>query len=246
MLRERQKRNMLATLFLSQGVPMLLAGDELGKTQNGNNNCYCQDTELSWLQWDLDPDQRQMLDFVRGVVAIRKTQPVFRRQKFFQGRSIRGEDPTTDVAWIGTDGKTLSDEAWNSGFVKCMGLRLEGKLIGEVDKQGQPITGDTLLLLLNAHHENIAFMLPDPLPNAFWEPLMDTAQFPGRLSETKGGTQYEIFGRSVALLRLSSPAIEEQQKEGFVSAEIIAEAAMEGPKARHDLLEGAEGTPQQS
>ena len=105
-LRERQKRNLLATLFLSQGVPMLLAGDELGKTQHGNNNCYCQDNEISWLQWDLNDEQQQMLDFVRGVVALRKTQPVFRRQKFFQGRSIRGDEPATgDVAWIGTDGK---------------------------------------------------------------------------------------------------------------------------------------------
>ena len=124
-LRERQKRNMLATLFLSQGVPMLLAGDELGKTQQGNNNCYCQDNEISWLQWDLNHEQQQMLEFVRGIVAMRKTEPVFRRQKFFQGRSIRGgEDVAHDVGWIGTDGKEVSDEVWNAGFIKCLGLRL--------------------------------------------------------------------------------------------------------------------------
>ena len=238
-LRERQKRNLLATLFLSQGVPMLLAGDELGKTQGGNNNCYCQDTEISWLQWDLDHDQQQMLDFVRGLVAIRKTEPVFRRQKFFQGRSIRGEEGTiSDVGWIGTDGKKSQTTPGMPGSSNALGLRLDGKLIGEVDDQGVPIEGDTVLLLLNAHHENIMFMLPTPLADAFWQPLMDTAQFPGRLSDTKGGTQYELFGRSMALLRLTTPEIEEKQKEGFVAAEIIAEAAMEGPKSRdasHDI-----------
>ncbi|HVC92820.1 MAG TPA: glycogen debranching protein GlgX [Pirellulales bacterium] len=232
-LRERQKRNMLATLVLSQGVPMLLAGDELGKTQGGNNNCYCQDNERTWLQWDLNDEQRQMLEFVRGVVALRKTQPVFRRQKFFQGRSIRGnEESSGDVGWIGTDGKDVADDVWNSGFVKWLGLRLEGKLIGEIDDHGEPIEGDTVLLLLNAHHEKILFMLPDPVADAFWEPLMDTAHFPSRLSETKGGAQYEVQGRSMALLRLTTPTIKEEQKDGFVAAEVLAEAAMEGRKRR--------------
>ena len=128
---------------------MLLAGDELGKTQNGSNNCYCQDNEISWLQWDLNDQQKQMLDFVRGIVAIRKTQPVFRRQKFFQGRSIRGgEEATSDVAWLGADGNPLTDEAWNAGFM-CVGLRMDGELIGEVDEQAVPIRGDTVLLLFN-------------------------------------------------------------------------------------------------
>ncbi|MBC7815446.1 MAG: glycogen debranching enzyme GlgX, partial [Planctomycetaceae bacterium] len=230
-LRERQKRNMLGTLLLSQGVPMLLAGDELGQTQHGNNNCYCQDNETSWLKWDLSEPQQQMLQFVRGVVALRKTQPVFCRQKFFQGRSIRGkEGDLSDVAWIGTDGKEVSDEVWNAGFVKCVGLYMNGKLIGELNEQGEPIEGDTVLLLLNAHHDSVPFMLPVPLANAFWEPLMDTAQFPGQLSDTKGGSQYKILGRSIALLRLSTPAIEEQQKEGFVSAEVLTEAGMGEPK----------------
>jgi isoamylase len=236
-LRERQKRNLLGTLFLSQGVPMLLAGDELGKTQKGNNNCYCQDNEISWLQWNLNDEQRQLLEFVRGVVSIRKTEAVFRRQKFFQGRSIRGEEGSdSDVCWIGTDGKPLADEAWNAGFVKCVGLRLDGKLIGEVDDHGAPVSGDTVLLLLNAHHGNIPFMLPVPVADAFWQPLMDTAQFPGRLSDTKGGTQYELLGRSIALLRLATPAVVEKQKEGFVAAEVIAEAALEGAKSREPAV----------
>jgi glycogen operon protein len=241
-LRERQKRNLLATLFLSQGVPMLLAGDELGKSQKGNNNCYCQDNEISWLQWDLNDEQRQMLEFVRGVVSIRKTEAVFRRQKFFQGRSIRGEEGSvSDVGWIGTDGKILADDAWNAGIVKCLGLRLDGKIIGEVDDHGVPIAGNTVLLLLNSHHENIFFMLPVPVADAFWQPMMDTAQFPGRLSDTKGGTQYELLGRSVALLRLTTPAVEEKQKEGFVAAEIIAEAALDGAKSREPAVEAQAG-----
>jgi len=237
-LRERQKRNMLATLFLSQGVPMLLAGDELGKSQSGNNNCYCQDDELSWLQWDLNDAQKQMLEFVRGMIALRKTEPVFRRQKYFQGRSIRGDGKTvSDVAWIGTDGKDVNDDVWNAGFVKCLGLRLDGKLIGELDAHGESIEGDTVLLILNAHHESVPFMLPTPVADAYWEPLMDTAQFPGHLNNTKAGTEYELFGRSMALLRLTTPAKEEQQKQGFVAAEVITEAGMDVPNLRDKSAE---------
>ena len=147
----------------------------------------------------------------------------------------------SDVSWIGTDGKPLADDAWNAGFVKCVGLRLDGQLIGEVDDHGVPISGDTVLLLLNAHHENIPFMLPVPVAEAFWQPLMDTAQFPGRLSDTKGGKQYELLGRSIALLRLTTPAIEEKQKEGFVAAEIIAEAALDGAKSREPVVETLAG-----
>jgi isoamylase len=237
-LRARQKRNMPATLLLSQGVPMLLAGDELGKKQNGNNNCYCQDTELSWLQWDLNAEQHQMLDLVRGISALRKMEPVFRRQKYFQGRSIRGDGTaTSDVAWIGIDGKEVNDDVWNSGFVKCLGLRLDGKLTGEINEHGEAIEGDTVLLILNAHHEKIPFMLPTPVADAYWEPLMDTAQFPGRLSDTKGGTEYELLGRSMALLRLTTPAKEEKQREGFVAAEVIVEAGMDGGQSRTAVSE---------
>jgi glycogen operon protein len=233
-------RNMLATLFLSQGVPMLLAGDELAKTQNGNNNCYCQDNETSWLQWDMNDEQTQMLDFVRGMIALRKAEPVFRRQKYFQGRSIRGDgSDASDVSWIGTDGKEVADEVWNAGFIKCLGLRLDGKLIGEVDEHGEPIEGDTVLLLLNSHHEKLPFMLPTPAAEAFWEPLMDTAQFPGHLSDTKGGTEYELQGRCMALLRLATPAKVEQKKQGFVAAEIMADTANQGTTNREPIAEAA-------
>jgi len=222
-LRERQKRNLLATLFLSQGVPMLLAGDELGKTQNGNNNTYCQDNELTWLNWKVSPEQQQLLDFVRGVVALRKAEPVFRRQKFFQGRSIRGEE-IKDVEWYAPDGNEMSDAAWNAGFVKCLGLRLDGDMSGEVDEHGEPLVGNSVLLLLNAHHETIPFTLPVPAGEGHWEPLMDTAQFPGNLSEDGDTKVYELVGRSIALLRLKMPVKAEEPAPAFVAAEITAAA----------------------
>ncbi|HEY4261471.1 MAG TPA: hypothetical protein VGM98_14985, partial [Schlesneria sp.] len=207
----------------------------------GNNNCYCQDNELTWLNWDWNEEQQQMFDFVRGIIALRKAEPVFRRQKFFQGQSIRGSEESSDVCWINIDGKQVTDEVWDAGFVKCIGLRLDGKLIGEVNDHGEPIEGDTVLLLLNAHHEEICFMLPTPVEEAFWEPLLDTAQFPGHLSETKGGAQYRIFARSIALLRLMTPTIKQKQKEGFVAAEIIADLAMDTPVGRESHLKAVQG-----
>ncbi len=221
-LRERQKRNMLATLLVSQGVPMLLAGDELGKTQQGNNNCYCQDSELSWLQWDGGDEQQMMIEFVRGMIAVRKAEPVLRRQKFFQGRPIR-QGEASDLGWIGTDGKELHEDVWNSGFAKCLGVRLDGKLTGEVNEHGEPIEGDTLLILLNAHYEKLPFMLPTPLQGAYWEPLMDTAQFPRHLTDTQGGSEYVLHPRSMALLRLMTATKKEEKKEGFVAIDLVAE-----------------------
>jgi glycogen operon protein len=227
-LRERQKRNMVATLLLSQGVPMLLAGDELGKTQQGNNNCYCQDSEISWLQWDLDDAQKRMLQFVQGMVALRKTHAVFRRQKYFQGRAIRAENgDIADIRWIGTDGQQVSDDVWNSGIAKCIGLMLSGDVMGEIDAKGQPITGDTVLLLLNAHHEDIDFVLPTPAEESTWTSLMDTARFAGDIGDTAGGAKYRLHSRSMALLRLSTAEIIEKQRESFVAPEVLAEANVE-------------------
>ena len=138
---------------------------------------------LPWLRFNPD-DLDCALDASAGI-ALRKAEPVFRRQKYFQGRSIRGEENVRDVAWIGTDGRDVNDEVWNAGFIRCVGLRLDGKLIGEVNEHGEPIEGDTVLLLLNAHHEDIRFILPAPVGEANWEPLMDPAQFPGQLSQTE-------------------------------------------------------------
>ena len=184
-LRWQQKRNFITTLLLSQGVPMLLAGDELSHTQQGNNNAYCQDNELTWLNWELLTDEQQdFYDFVRTVVQIQHTQPVFQRRKFFQGRPIRGEG-ILDISWFEPSGEEMTEEAWNTGYARCLGVRWAGDLIGETDERGEPVVGDTVLLLMNAHHEAIPFTLP-PLKEAQqWERLLDTAE--GSASPLAGG-----------------------------------------------------------
>jgi isoamylase len=199
-LRERQKRNLIATLFSSQGVPMLLAGDELSHTQNGNNNTYCQDNELSWLDWNLDERKKAFLDFVRSIVRIWKEQPVFQRRKFFQGRAIRGSD-IKDISWIAPDGREMSDEDWSAGFVRTLGVRLAGDLIGEVDERGEALAGDTLFLLLSAHHEPVAFALPAASAGYGWERLVDTADPGSQPVRPAADVPYTLQGRSLVLLR---------------------------------------------
>ena len=173
-LRQRQKRNLMATLLLSQGVPMILGGDELGHTQKGNNNTYCQDNELTWLDWDLDAGQKQFLAFVRQLIELRRAQPVLRRRSFFRGRSLRGSE-VKDISFFDPSGQEMTDESWSAGFVKCLGVRWAGDLIDELDEKGEPVIGDTLLILLNAHHETITFTLPPHGAAACWELLFQTA-----------------------------------------------------------------------
>ena len=159
-LRERQKRNLLSTLLLSQGVPMISHGDELGRTQAGNNNAYCQDNELTWIDWDLTEEQKALLEFTAQLVHFRLSQPALRHRKYFQGRAIRGGG-VKDVAWLAPDGREMTDEAWNADFVRCLGMVLSGNTIEEVDEQGEPLIGDTLLILLNAHTDKVPFTLPE-------------------------------------------------------------------------------------
>ena len=158
-LRERQKRNMLATLLLSQGVPMICGGDEMGRTQQGNNNAYCQDNEISWFDWNLTKPQQALLAFTKRLIALRQEHPVFRRRRFFQGRRIRGAE-VKDLSWLRPDGKEMTDEDWAKGYVRCLGVRLAGHAIEEKDSKGRPIMDDTFLILLNAHHEPRPFTLP--------------------------------------------------------------------------------------
>jgi glycogen operon protein len=199
-LRERQKRNLMATLLLSQGVPMLCGGDELSHTQNGNNNAYCQDNELTWLNWELNDEQRRFLEFVQRVTRLRHEQPVFQRRKFFLGRRIRGSD-IKDISWFRSSGDEMSDKDWAAGFVRCLGVRLAGDLIGDVDERGEAIVGDTLLLLLNAHHEPIPFRLPATKPEHAWERLFDTADDAAPPLAAEGGYEYPLQGRSLVLWR---------------------------------------------
>jgi glycogen operon protein len=203
-LRERQKRNLIASLLLSQGVPMIRGGDELSHTQNGNNNAYCQDNETTWLNWELSKEQQQFLDFVRMVTSIWRQQPVFQRRKFFLGRKIRGSD-IKDISWFDPSGQEMSDEAWEAGFVRCLGVRLAGDLIGDVDERGEPVVGETLLVLLNAHHEPIPFTLPATKIEHHWECLYDTASEKADPLAYPGGQKYALQGRSLAVLRTRVP-----------------------------------------
>jgi isoamylase len=198
-LRDRQRRNFVATLMLSQGVPMLLAGDELSHTQKGNNNTYCQDNELSWLDWGRDERKDRFLEFVKRATRVWHEQPVLKRRKFFQGRSIRGAG-ITDVSWFGPAGQEMSDQDWGA-HIRCIGLRLAGDLIGEVSDRGEPIVGDTLLVLLNAHHEAIPFTFPITNPDHRWERLYDTAEDPSPAVVHAAGDVYALRDRSVALFR---------------------------------------------
>jgi glycogen operon protein len=200
-LRERQKRNLVATLVLSQGVPMLLGGDELSHTQQGNNNAYGQDNEMNWLRWELDERRQKFLDFVKRVIDLRRTQPVFQRRNFFIGRSIRGTD-IKDISFLDPESKEMDDKDWNAGFVRCMGVRLAGDLINEVAERGEPIVGDTILVLLNAHHEAIPFTLPVYKSGQRWERLLDTAQEGDAPCEQYAEQyQYPLEGRSMAVFR---------------------------------------------
>jgi glycogen operon protein len=198
--RERQKRNFMATLLLSQGVPMIASGDELGHTRQGNNNPYCQDNDLNWITWSLSPDQQAFLDFTRRMIATRRRHPVLRRRRFFQGRDIRGAE-VKDIAWFDPSGREMTDEAWVSQAARCLGVRLAGDAISETDERGERISDDTLLVLLNAHDALVPFTLPAVPAEARWVTLIDTARDEREHRRLLGGDQYMLEGRSIAVFR---------------------------------------------
>jgi isoamylase len=204
-LRTKQKRNLLATILLSEGVPMILGGDELGHTQKGNNNTYCQDNELSWVNWQLNETQQDFLAFVKKVIHIWMLQPVFQRRKFFKGRALRGSD-IQDISFFNPSGKEMSDEDWNTGYIKCMGVRLDGDLIDDENERGEPIVGETLLVLLNAHHEPLPFALPAVKPGYQWQRLLDTAYDTNDPLAFQDGDQYTLKDRSLAVLTARASA----------------------------------------
>ncbi|REJ92354.1 MAG: glycogen debranching enzyme GlgX, partial [Planctomycetota bacterium] len=200
-LRARQKRNFVATLLFSQGVAMLRAGDELSHTQQGNNNAYCQDNHLSWLQWDLTADQEEFLDFVKSVIRLWRSNPVFQRRRFFQGREIRGS-AVKDIHWLTPDGVEMSDRDWHSAQARCLGVRLEGVMQDEVDDTGRPVVGQTMLLLLNALPEAVPFHVPAILPEASWRPVLDTSRRRVPKRRFQRGDSYALQPHSLALLQL--------------------------------------------
>jgi glycogen operon protein len=199
-LRERQKRNLLATLLISQGVPMLLAGDEISHTQQGNNNTYCQDNELTWLNWEMTPAKQSLLEFTQRLLKIRRSQPALKRRRFFHGVPIFGT-AVKDIYWLDNHFQEMTEEAWNAGFVKALGVVLIGAN-GELDDHGKPIVGDSLMLLLNAHWEPIEFQFPRLVGIVTdFERLFDTFVPTAPSSPVILNTAYTLQGRSTALFR---------------------------------------------
>ena len=200
-LRERQKRNFLATLLLSQGVPMLCGGDEIGRTQGGNNNAYCQDNEISWYDWDLDERRQALLRFTCRLIQFRRQHPNLRRHKFFQGRPIRGSG-IKDIVWLRADGTEMSDEEWTAGWMRTLGVRLDGGALDVVDDRGRRVTDITLLILANAHHEPVLFSLPAFERGALWRTAFDTNRPELKEDEETVAAPQKITlaGRSLVLL----------------------------------------------
>jgi isoamylase len=200
-LRAKQKRNLLATLLLSQGVPMISAGDPFGHSQMGNNNAYCQDNEISWLNWNLQPQDRDLLTFVQRMISLRKRHPIFRRRRFFQGRPIKGAN-VKDVQWLNPGGTEMSEDEWRDGLVRCLGMFLSGQGLDETDERGRKVVDENFLVLLNAHHEDVGFSLPASSSPARWSAWMDTSRDGGlRPADTYDGSAvYPLQARSLVVL----------------------------------------------
>lgn len=170
-LRNRQKRNFLTTLFLSQGVPMLVAGDELSRTQNGNNNAYCQDNEISWIDWS--KADKELIDFTKQLIRFRHKHPTFRRRRWFQGLPIKGMG-VEDIGWFQPDGSEMSEEHWNQDFAKSMAVFLNGQGIRSVGPKGEQVTDESFYIIFNAHHEPLEFKLPSRKYGSNWIKVIDT------------------------------------------------------------------------
>jgi isoamylase len=200
-LRERQKRNFLATLLLSQGVPMLLGGDEMGRTQHGNNNAYCQDSETSWFDWTDTREQWALVEFTQRLTRLRARHSVFRRRRWFQGRPIHGQG-CNDVEWFRPDGTEMTDEDWTSGFAKSVSIFLNGDAIPDPDNRGERVVDDSFLVLFNAHYEAIDFFMPPERYGERWEVDVDTND-PLLLNErtAKPGSPFPVESRSLVVLR---------------------------------------------
>ncbi|AZP23111.1 glycogen debranching protein GlgX [Streptomyces aquilus] len=201
-LRARQQRNLIATLLLSQGIPMLSHGDELGRTQRGNNNAYCQDNEVSWIDWRLTGEQRALADFTRYVVALRAAHPVLRRRRFFRGETVTyAGQPLPDLVWFAPDAREMTDGDWLRSDAHSVGAFLNGDAIAEPDSCGRPVVDDSFLLLLNSYWEPVDFRLPEPAYGERWTTLIDTAQPQGADEvEHKADSVVSVGARSLVLL----------------------------------------------
>lgn len=201
-IRERQMRNLFATLMLSQGVPMIRSGDEFLHTQRGNNNPYCQDNDLNWLNWELPSGSRDFLAFARRAIQLRFGQPVLRRRQFFQGRPIRGGE-TYDLVWLTLAGQEMKESDWTCHHSRTLAVRLEGKMVGEVDDRGQPILGNTLLVLFNVEDREVEFTLPAVAGHEYWKTALDTASLAASVRRLPGSGRFRMAGRSLAVFTLA-------------------------------------------
>jgi glycogen operon protein len=199
-LRERQKRNLLATLLLSQGTPMVLAGDEFGRTQQGNNNAYCQDNEISWVNWNFGEKEVELAEFVRKVIVLRQSFPILRRARFLTGEYNADLD-VKDVRWLAPSGQDIEEQHWNDGNARCFGMLLDGR--AQASGVKRPAMDATALLILNAFHDVVNFNLPDVVGGTVWRCLLDT-NIPDdhRHGAFKTGDTYAITGRSLVLFVL--------------------------------------------
>lgn len=199
-LRRRQQRNMLATLFFSQGVPMLLSGDEFGRSQLGNNNAYCQDNEISWVSWELNNEQKELASFTRRIVELWRSNPVFQRSSFF--RKPMEADSSHDIHWLTPAAVPMTKADWEAGFAKCVGVLLDSGMRDEVDAHNEPIVGQQVLLLINASEIDLPFTLPDLPEGSYWDAVLDT-YLPKRTSKVQERDAiYQLKSRSfVVLLR---------------------------------------------
>jgi glycogen operon protein len=193
--RRTQQRNLLCTLLLSQGTPMLLAGDERSRTQQGNNNAYCQDNPLSWLDWRLDDEQRALLAFTKKLIWLRREHPIFRRSTFFKGRPLRGAQ-VSDILWLRHDGHAMSDEDWNSASTRSLGVFYSGEGLDDLDAEGHNLCDDDMLLLINSHEEPREFVLPFAEDPRAWELVIDTVDDQAS-EQKKGGESSQVAARSL-------------------------------------------------
>ena len=236
-LRARQQRNFIATLLLSQGVPMLCHGDELGRTQRGNNNVYCQDNELSWVNWKLDDAQHDLIAFTQRVVALRRDHPVFRRRRFFKGDAHQGGiSDVGEIAWFTPAGTPMEPADWTNGYALAVAVFLNGEALFAPDKRGQHILDDSFLVVFNAHHEPLEFTVPPAEYGHWWSVLLDTADDAGGSSDTGDtyapGHQVIIAPRSLVILRRPL------QPQGSTAATAAATADPSTPSAARAVRPG--------
>jgi glycogen operon protein len=198
-LRARQKRNFFTTLFLSQGVPMIVAGDEFGRTQNGNNNAYCQDNEISWVHWD--KMDKELREYVRQLIEFWKAHPAFSRRRWFQGKPIRGVG-LEDIVWFMPGGQEMEEDNWQEDYAKSLGIFINGQGLRCVDEFGAKMTDDSFYLIFNAYHDAIEFVLPSEKYGGPWEVILDTcdSSFKKQVTTYESGASVNVSGFSVMVL----------------------------------------------